>query len=153
VAQMTGGIAGVFVAHTMFGLAAFSLSQHERSGFSQAFSEFVATFGLLSVIVCGVRHRPSAVPFGVAAYVTAGYWFTASTALANPAVTVARSLTDTFSGIRPVDVPAFIVAQLLAMFTAYVVLGWMLVPKVRAEGNAKGTDATPIVEHNALSKG
>ena len=132
-AQFTGGILGVFVAHTMFGLAAFSLSQHERSGFSQAFSEFIATFGLLSVIVCGVRYRPTAVPMAVAGYVTAGYWFTASTALANPAVTVARSLTDTFSGIRPVDVPAFIVAQLVAMMTAFVVLGWMLAPKESAE--------------------
>ena len=125
-AQFTGGIAGVWVAHTMFGLAAFSFSHHERSGFSQAFSEFVATFGLLAVIVCGGRHRPAAVPMGVAAYVTAGYWFTASTALANPAVTVARSLTDTFSGIRPADVPAFIAAQLLAAAAAYAVLGWVL---------------------------
>jgi len=140
-AQFTGGIAGVLAAHTMFGLAALSLSQHERSGFSQAFSEFVATFGLLSVIVCGVRHRPSAVPMSVAAYVTAGYWFTASTALANPAVTVARSLTDTFSGIRPVDVPAFIAAQLVAMLTAYVVLGWLLAPKEIVEHKAAATES------------
>jgi glycerol uptake facilitator-like aquaporin len=125
VCQFAGGILGVAVAHVMFGLAAFSFSMHERSGFSQAFSEFVATAGLLMVIICGSRHRPSAVPFGVAAYVTAGYWFTASTALANPAVTVARSLTDTFSGIRPVDVPAFIVAQVVAMAAVFVLLRWM----------------------------
>jgi glycerol uptake facilitator-like aquaporin len=126
--QFAGGLAGVFAAHVMFGLGAFACSRHERSGFSQAFSEFVATFGLLTVIICGVKHRPSAVPFGVAAYVTAGYWFTASTALANPAVTVARSLTDTFSGIRPVDVPAFIAAQLLAGALAVVVYRWLLAP-------------------------
>ena len=133
-AQFSGAIAGVFMAHLMFGLAPFSLSHHERSGLSQAFSEFVATFGLLTVIVCGVRHRPAAAPFTVAAYVTAGYWFTASTALANPAVTVARSLTDTFSGIRPVDAPAFIVSQLLATLTVYFLLSWLLATPPKAAG-------------------
>jgi glycerol uptake facilitator-like aquaporin len=142
-AQFTGAIAGVWAAHMMFGLAAFSFSQHERSGLSQAFSEFVATFGLLAVIACGSRHRPSAVPLGVAAYVAAGYWFTASTALANPAVTLARSLTDTFSGIRPVDTPAFIAAQILATITACAVLGWMLAPHKSAMAEGARTEWLP----------
>ncbi len=128
-AQFGGAIAGVWTAHTMFGLAAFAFSQHERSGFGQVFSEFVATFGLLGVIACGVRYQPSSVAACVAAYVTAGYWFTASTALANPAVTVARSLTDTFSGIRPVDVPSFVIAQIVATLTAFAVFGWLLAPQ------------------------
>src|SRR3974390_2050481 len=97
----------------MFGLPPFSASQHIRYGASQAFSEFVATFGLLAVIWGIVRSRPNAVPFAVGAYITAAYWFTASTSFANPAVTLARSVTNTFAGIRPADVPGFIIAQLL----------------------------------------
>jgi len=133
-AQFLGGVSGVFAAHVMFGLKAFAYAQKERSGFSQGFSEFIATFGLLAVILCGARHRTSAVPFSVAAYVTAGYWFTASTALANPAVTVARSLTNTFSGIRPADAPAFIAAQFAAAATAFVVFRWLL---ARPEGTQR----------------
>src|SRR6202041_865180 len=96
----------------MFGLPIISFSTHTRSGPSQMFSEFVATFGLLAVIWGCVRHRPAAVPYAVGAYITAAYWFTASTSFANPAVTVARSFSDTFAGIRPMDAPAFIAAQL-----------------------------------------
>src|ERR1043165_206329 len=111
-AQIAGAFVGVATAHLMFGLPLFFASRHARSGSSQVFSEFVATFGLLAVIWGCVRFRSSAVPFAVAAYITAAYWFTASTSFANPAVTLARSMSDTFAGISPVDVPAFILAQL-----------------------------------------
>jgi glycerol uptake facilitator-like aquaporin len=109
--QVAGALAGVAGANVMFGLPPFSFSQHVRSGGAQAFSEFIATFGLLTVIlVCG-KFRSTSLPFVVACYITAAYWFTASTSFANPAVTLARALTDTFSGIRPSDVPLFILAQ------------------------------------------
>ena len=111
-AQIVGAFAGVAAAHLMFGLPLFSAASHVRAGAAQLFSEFVATFGLLLVIQSCVRFRPNAVAFAVAAYITAAYWFTASTSFANPAVTLARSLSDTFVGIRPVDAPGFIVAQL-----------------------------------------
>jgi glycerol uptake facilitator-like aquaporin len=124
-AQISGAFAGVAVAHVMFGLPLFFASRHERSGSSQVFSEFVATFGLLAVIWGCVRFRTSAVPFAVAAYITAAYWFTASTSFANPAVTLARSASDTFAGIRPVDAPAFIVAQLAGGFVATAFFGWL----------------------------
>src|SRR2546422_4659163 len=109
--QLAGGIAGTILAHAMFGLPLISLSHHVRSGSAQFLSECVATFGLLSVIWGCSRSRSSAVPFAVASYITAAYWFTASTSFANPAVTIARSLSDTFAGIRPADVPLFVVAQ------------------------------------------
>jgi len=112
-AQVLGAVAGVAAAHLMFNLPLFFASQHVRSGPSQWFSEFVATFGLLAVIWGCVRFRSEIVPFAVGGYITAAYWFTASTSFANPAVTIARSLTDTFAGIRPVDAPMFIVMQLL----------------------------------------
>lgn len=124
-AQISGAFAGVAVAHIMFGLPLFFASRHERSGSSQAFSEFVATFGLLAVIWGCVRFQKSAVPFGVGAYIAAAYWFTASTSFANPAVTLARSASDTFAGIRPVDAPAFIVAQLAGAFVATAFFGWL----------------------------
>lgn len=125
-AQVAGGILGVLAAHLMFGSPLVSWSQHERSGGSQAFSEFMATFGLLAVIHgCG-RHRPTAVPFAVAAYITSAYWFTASTSFANPAVTIARCFSDTFAGIRPIDVPVFIVAQLAGALTAGLLFRWLL---------------------------
>jgi glycerol uptake facilitator-like aquaporin len=111
ISQVLGGIVGAVVAHLMFGLPHVSLSQHVRSGPSQVFSEFVATFGLVSVIWGCTRLRSNAVPFAVGAYITAAYWFTASTSFANPAVTIARCLSDTFAGIRPTDVPWFVVAQ------------------------------------------
>jgi glycerol uptake facilitator-like aquaporin len=117
-AQVLGALAGVLIAHAMFGEPAFSASEHVRAGAAQWLSEFVATFGLLSVIWGVSRRNRAATPFAVGAYITAAYWFTASTSFANPAVTLARSLTRTFSGIRPADVPAFIVAQLAGALAA-----------------------------------
>lgn len=125
-AQVAGAFVGVAVAHGMFGLAAFTASTHVRAGGSQLFSEFVATFGLLAVIWGCVRQRPSAVPFAVAAYVTAAYWFTASTSFANPAVTLARAATDTFAGIRPADAPGFVAAQLLGAGAATALFRWLV---------------------------
>jgi glycerol uptake facilitator-like aquaporin len=135
VAQVVGAFVGVAAAHTMFETPLFFASQHARSGMAQAFSEFVATFGLLAVIWGCVRLRSSAVPFAVAAYITAAYWFTASTSFANPAVTLARSATDTFSGIRPSDAPAFIAAQLLGATTATALFRWLVpaLPEVAAD--------------------
>lgn len=126
VAQVFGAFAGVAAAHVMFGLPLFFASRHERAGVAQAFSEFVASFGLVSVIWGCVRFRSSVVPFAVAAYITAAYWFTASTSFANPAVTLARSFSDTFAGIRPIDAPAFIVAQLAGAFVATALFRWLI---------------------------
>lgn len=133
IAQISGAFAGVAAAHAMFGMAVFSASTHVRAGGAQAFSEAVATFGMLAVI-CGVsRRRSDAVPFAVGAYITAAYWFTASTSFANPAVTLARSATDTFAGIRPMDVPAFVIAQLAGALAATAFFRWLLPPRsVRA---------------------
>jgi glycerol uptake facilitator-like aquaporin len=125
-AQIVGAFAGVATAHLMFGLPLFFASRHVRAGAAQVFSEFVATFGLLSVIWGCVHFRSSVVPFAVAAYITAAYWFTASTSFANPAVTLARSFTDTFAGIRPLDAPAFIVAQLAGGFVATALFRWLI---------------------------
>jgi glycerol uptake facilitator-like aquaporin len=130
-AQVMGAFAGVAVAHGMFGEPIFSASKHERSGMPQMFSEFVATFGLLAVTWGVSRKRSTAVPFAVGAYITAAYWFTASTSFANPAVTLARAATDTFAGIRPIDAPAFIAAQLLGAATATALFRW-LVPALPA---------------------
>jgi glycerol uptake facilitator-like aquaporin len=130
VAQTAGAFAGVIVAHRMFGLAAVSVSTHVRSGGAQAFSEFVATFGLLAVIWGCARSRPAAVPFAVGTYITAAYWFTASTSFANPAVTVARSLTNTFAGVRPLDVPAFLAAQFAGAFGATLLFRWLMPPMI-----------------------
>jgi glycerol uptake facilitator-like aquaporin len=134
-AQIVGAFAGVWTAHVMFGHEAFTWSRHVRSGPSQVFSEFVATFGLLSVIWGCSRRRPSAVPFAVAAYITAAYWFTSSTSFANPAVTIARSLTDTFAGIRPVDVPWFVAGQIGGAAAATLLFRW-LVPALPATPEA-----------------
>jgi len=125
-AQVAGAFAGVAAAHLMFEVPVFFASRHVRSGPAQAFSEFVATFGLLAVIWGCARLRSSAVPFAVASYITAAYWFTASTSFANPAVTLARSATDTFAGIRPADAPAFIVAQLLGAAAATGLFRWLV---------------------------
>lgn len=130
-AQLAGAILGTLAAHAMFRLPAISFSQHERSGPSQVFSEFVATFGLLAVIWGCSRLRSNVVPFAVGCYIVAAYWFTASTSFANPAVTIARSLTDTFSGIRPGDVPGFLVGQLLGALAATLLFRW-LVPGLQA---------------------
>lgn len=144
-AQVIGAVAGVASAHLMFGLPLFFASHHERSGGAQLFSEFVATFGLLAVIWGCVRFRSAAVPFAVAAYITAAYWFTASTSFANPAVTLARSLSDTFAGIRPLDAPGFIIAQLIGAFAATFLFRW-LVPAL-----SKDADAV-IIPHRAKDK-
>lgn len=125
-AQLVGAFAGVAGAHVMYGLPLFFASRHVRAGGAQIFSEFVATFGLLAVIWGCARLRSQAVPFAVAAYITAAYWFTASTSFANPAVTLARSASDTFAGIRPVDAPAFIFAQLVGAAAATVLFRWLI---------------------------
>ena len=125
VAQVAGAFAGAAVAHIMFGLPLFTASQHVRSGLPQLVSEFVATFGLMAVIWGCVRRRASSVPFAVGAYITAAYWFTSSTSFANPAVTLARSATDTFAGIRPADVPGFVIAQLAGGATATALFRWL----------------------------
>jgi glycerol uptake facilitator-like aquaporin len=129
-AQLAGAFAGVATAHLMFGLTLFTASRHVRSGPAQIFSEFVATFGLLFVIWGCTKHRPSAVPFAVGAYITGAYWFTASTSFANPAVTLARSASDTFAGIRPADITGFIVAQFAGAFAATLLFRW-LIPTIR----------------------
>jgi glycerol uptake facilitator-like aquaporin len=111
VAQCAGAIAGVWIAHAMFAMPILEASTKVRAGFTQMFAEGVATFGLLIVILGGLRHRPESIPFTVGCYITAAYWFTASTSFANPAVTLARSFTDSFAGIRPADVIGFMIAQ------------------------------------------
>ncbi len=130
IGQVLGGVTGAVVAHLMFGLPLVSFSHHARSGIPQVFSEFVATFGLVSVIWGCSRLRSNAVPFAVGAYITAAYWFTASTSFANPAVTIARCLSDTFAGIRPTDVPWFVVAQFLGGIAA-TLLFRRLVPNLQ----------------------
>jgi glycerol uptake facilitator-like aquaporin len=125
IAQCIGAIAGVYAAHAMFGQRLLQTSTHVRSGGSQLFSEFVATFGLLAVIWGCSRARLAAVPFAVGAYITAAYWFTASTSFANPAVTLARCFTNTFAGIRPTDAPAFIVVQIVGALAATALFRWL----------------------------
>jgi glycerol uptake facilitator-like aquaporin len=125
-AQVIGAFAGVAAAHLMFGLPLFFASRHARSGGAQVFSEFVATFGLLAVIWGCVKFRSSVAAFAVAAYIMAAYWFTASTSFANPAVTLARSASDTFAGIRPIDAPAFIIAQLAGAAAATLLFRWLI---------------------------
>jgi glycerol uptake facilitator-like aquaporin len=127
-AQVAGAFAGVALAHLMFEEPLFSASRHARAGLPQLVSEAVATFGLLAVIWGCVRSRAAAVPFAVAAYITAAYWFTSSTSFANPAVTLARSASDTFAGIRPADVPGFIVAQLVGAAAATLLFRWLIPP-------------------------
>jgi glycerol uptake facilitator-like aquaporin len=117
-AQIVGAFAGVAAAHAMFEAPLFFASRHARSGLAQAFSEFIATFGLLAVIWGCARLRSTAIPFAVAAYITAAYWFTASTSFANPAVAIARSLSDTFAGIAPASLPAFIAAEVVGALLA-----------------------------------
>jgi glycerol uptake facilitator-like aquaporin len=140
VAQVVGAVLGVWTAHAMFGERLFMLSAHARSGPAQLVSEFVATFGLVSVIWGCSRRRSDAVPFAVAASIAAAYWFTASTSFANPAVTFARALTDTFAGIRAADVPRFVVAQFAGAAAATVLFRW-LVPSL-----------PPSAEHVVISR-
>jgi glycerol uptake facilitator-like aquaporin len=124
-AQTAGAVAGVAVADAMFGAAIFAASTRVRSGPAQLFSEFIATFGLLAVIWGCARSRPAVVPVAVGAYITAAYWFTASTSFANPAVTLARAMTNTFAGIRPADVAGFVAAQLAGAAAATALFRWL----------------------------
>lgn len=141
-AQLVGAFAGVAAAHLMFEEPVFSVSQHARAGGAQVFSEFVATFGLLCVIWGCARLRSSAVPFAVGAYITGAYWFTASTSFANPAVTLARSASNTFAGIRPSDAPGFILAQLAGTLVATLLFRW-LVPSLAKDADAVVTSHPP----------
>src|SRR5579863_5489599 len=125
IAQVIGAFAGVAAAHLMFGLPLFFASHHARNGNGLLFSEFIASFGLLAVIWGCARVRSSAVAFAVGAYIMAAYWFTASTSFANPAVTLARTVSDTFAGIRPADAPAFILAQLAGAVAAALCFRWL----------------------------
>ncbi|PVM88576.1 MIP/aquaporin family protein [Caulobacter endophyticus] len=128
VAQVVGAVLGVWAAHAMFGEPIFQVSTKLRGGGGQAFAEVVATFGLLAAIFGTVRFRPESTALAVGLYITAAYWFTASTSFANPAVTLARSLSDTFAGIAPSSVPAFILAQFVGALLAAGVFGWLLKP-------------------------
>lgn len=125
-AQIIGGIAGTMTAQLMFALPVIDLSMKIRTGETQWFSEFVASFGLVATILAGIRFEQKAVPWLVGLYITAAYWFTASTSFANPAVAIARSLTNSFSGIRPVDLPGFIAAELIGALVALAVMTWLL---------------------------
>jgi glycerol uptake facilitator-like aquaporin len=126
VAQISGAFVGVAIAHLMFGEPIFFASHRDRSGAAQCLSEFVATFGLLATIWGVSRRRGSDAPFAVGAYITAAYWFTSSTSFANPAVTLARAASDTFAGIRPLDVPAFVAAQLAGAAAATLLFRWLV---------------------------
>ncbi len=126
VAQIAGGIAGTMAAHLMFGLPVFEMSMKVRTGGAQWFAEAVAAFGLVATILGGIRFQRDAIPWLVGLYITAAYWFTASTSFANPAVAIARSLTNTFAGIRPIDLPGFIIAELLGAILASVLMNWLL---------------------------
>lgn len=135
IAQIAGAVIGVWIAHLMFGEIVFQTSVKIRSGPALMFSEVIATFGLLMVIFACVRHRAEAVPYAVAAYIVAAYWFTASTSFANPAVTIARSLSNTFAGIRPLDAPGFIAAQLVGAGLAVALDTWLhKAPTTQAAG-------------------
>lgn len=146
IAQVGGGIFGTLLAHGMFEEAIWQLSTHARTGSAQWLSEIVATFGLVGTIFAALRWRPDGVAWMVGLYITAAYWFTASTSFANPAVTVARALTDTFSGIRPADAPAFIVAQCVGAVLAALALGWLLHPKGYPEAGAGRQKAAAATE-------
>ncbi|OWV77981.1 MIP family channel protein [Rhizobium sp. R634] len=127
-AQFAGGVAGTISAHLMFNLPLLQLSSKIRTGGAQWFSEGIATFGLVAVILAGIRFEQKAVPWLVGLYITAAYWFTASTSFANPAVAFARSLTDTFSGIRPVDLPGFWLTEIVGAVAALLLFNWLLQP-------------------------
>lgn len=133
-AQIVGGVVGTMAAHLMFAMPVLMVSGHVRTGAAQWFAEWVATFGLVVTILAGIRMAHAAVPWLVGLYITSAYWFTASTSFANPAVAIARSLTDSFSGIRPVDLAGFIAAQLAGAVCALAFMRWML----------RSDDSTPI---------
>ena len=128
-AQIAGGVFGVVIAHLMFDLAPLTASTQARTGAGQWLAEFVAAFGLVATILGCARARPAAVPYAVGLFISAGYWFTSSTSFANPAVAIARMFTDSFSGIRPVDTPAFIAAELVGAVAAVAVFGWLTGPR------------------------
>jgi glycerol uptake facilitator-like aquaporin len=132
-AQVAGGIAGTMIAHAMFAMPLWEASLKIRTGGAQWLAEGVAAFGLLATILAGIRFNRPAIPWLVGLYITAAYWFTSSTSFANPAVAIARSLTNTFSGIRPTDLPGFIAAELCGAVIAMIVMGWLL----------RGAGATP----------
>ena len=133
--QVLGGLGGVLAAHIMFDQAVIQVSMNERAGGAQWFAEFIATFGLVATILGCLRFRKDAIPYAVGLYITAGYWFTASTSFANPAVTMARSFTDTFSGIRPLDAPGFIVAQFVGAVAATLVFAWFRAAPIEDEAS------------------
>lgn len=137
-AQVAGGVAGAWIAHLMFGLPVLQASATIRTGLAQWWAEIVATFGLVGVILAGLRFRADAVPWLVGLYITAAYWFTASTSFANPAVAIARALSDTFSGIRPRDVPGFVAAELIGSLLAVAFFGWLL--RAEPAGRVAGSD-------------
>ena len=126
VAQFSGAFLGVICANVMFGLPAYTLSTHVRSGGAQMFGEFIATFGLMAVVICVSRLQPMHIPYAVGAYITAAIWFTSSTSFANPAVTIARAFSDTFAGIRLTDTPGFIVTQLAGAAVATILFAWLV---------------------------
>jgi glycerol uptake facilitator-like aquaporin len=128
-AQVLGGILGTMIAHGMFALPLLDASMKARTGGAQWFAEAVAAFGLVATILAGIRFQRAAVPWLVGLYITAAYWFTASTSFANPAVALARSFTNTFSGIRPVDLPGFIIAELFGAVIGMLVMTWLLRPE------------------------
>lgn len=138
-AQIAGGIAGTMAAHLMFGLPLLDLSTKVRTGAPQWFAEAVAAFGLVATILAGIRFQRTAIPWLVGLYITAAYWFTASTSFANPAVAIARSLTNTFAGIRPTDLPGFILAELCGAFAELLLMNWLL-------GHSKVRDPVPATE-------
>ncbi len=139
VAQIFGGLAGALIAHGMFELPLVQISETARTGHAQWLSEWVATFGLVATILGTLRFRPESVAFAVGLYITAGFWFTASTSFANPAVTIARSFTDTFSGIAPAHAPPFILAQLIGAASATLVFAWLIRPSRLSERTAPET--------------
>ncbi|ASY71829.1 aquaporin [Sinorhizobium fredii] len=141
-AQIGGGVAGTIIAHAMFELPLFQVSETVRTGPGQWTAEAVATFGLVLTILGGLRFRNDSIPGLVGLYITAAYWFTASTSFANPAVAIARSVTSTFSGIRPLDLPGFIIAQILGALVAAALAGWMLAERSNENPAiiAKGTE-------------
>ena len=145
VAQVAGGIGGTVTAHLMFDLQLVQVSDHAREGGGQVFSEVVASFGLIATILGCRRFRPSLSPGAVALYVVAGYWFTATTCFANPAVAVARSLTDSFSGIRPIDVPWFIAAEIVGAILAALLFRWLLA-EARQPGGIPDTAPTRLAK-------
>jgi glycerol uptake facilitator-like aquaporin len=140
-AQIAGGIAGTMAAHLMFGLPLLDLSAKVRTGGPQWFAEVVAAFGLVATVLAGIRFQRAAVPWLVGLYITAAYWFTASTSFANPAVAIARSLTNTFAGIRPVDLPGFILAELCGAAVGMLLMNWLLGP-TKARGPVPTAETT-----------